>query len=315
MGGQVRAAGRAACRRHRVHDREIHRCLHQCLAGLAGGSVAQYAERRPVAAAGGDGRAAARRCLRQFQPARRASSTAMPQVRARTIRNCATATASISGSTIRRWCSAKRSFSGTPRRAIPVSTANSSSAAGAISAISPTSVSARTGLSLADPASGGTPATLTGDFGIYSVFEQKLYRVGARRRPRHRHFLRASYSSARSQYHRLSTPTPASSSSASATSGRRTSSASPPPMRGCRPGRARLTSISSNWLDRPGPSAVSNRLLTAVYQYEIRGGWTLQPNFQYIVHPGGGATNPLQPGAGRVLANAAVFGLRTVVKF
>jgi porin len=52
-----------------------------------------------------------------------------------------------------------------------------------------------------------------------------------------------------------------------------------------------------------------------VYQYEVRGGWTLQPNFQYIVHPGGGATNPLQPGAGRVLANAAVFGLRTVVKF
>src|ERR1700742_399293 len=35
-----------------------------------------------------------------------------------------------------------------------------------------------TGLSLADPASGGTPANLKGDFGIYSVFEQKLYRVG-----------------------------------------------------------------------------------------------------------------------------------------
>src|ERR1700753_1040248 len=35
-----------------------------------------------------------------------------------------------------------------------------------------------TGLTLADPASGGTPATLKGDFGVYSVFEQKLYRVG-----------------------------------------------------------------------------------------------------------------------------------------
>ena len=33
------------------------------------------------------------------------------------------------------------------------------------------------GVSLADPASAGIPATLTGDFGIYSVFEQKLYRV------------------------------------------------------------------------------------------------------------------------------------------
>jgi porin len=36
------------------------------------------------------------------------------------------------------------------------------------------------GITLADPASGGTPATLPGDFGVYLVLEQKLYRVGAR---------------------------------------------------------------------------------------------------------------------------------------
>src|SRR5437660_1376085 len=34
------------------------------------------------------------------------------------------------------------------------------------------------GISLADPASTGTAATLRGDYGVYSVFEQKLYRVG-----------------------------------------------------------------------------------------------------------------------------------------
>jgi hypothetical protein len=41
----------------------------------------------------------------------------------------------------------------------------------------------------------------------------------------------------------------------------------------------------------------------------------LQPNFQYFVHPGGGATSPtgLQPG--KVLKDAAVLGLRTVLKF
>src|SRR3979490_3025940 len=33
------------------------------------------------------------------------------------------------------------------------------------------------GVTLADPASGGTPAMLRGDFGVYTVFEQKLYRV------------------------------------------------------------------------------------------------------------------------------------------
>ncbi len=55
--------------------------------------------------------------------------------------------------------------------------------------------------------------------------------------------------------------------------------------------------------------------MTVVYQYEVRAGWTLQPNFQYITHPGGGATDPLGANSGKVLKDAAVFGLRTVLKF
>jgi porin len=45
-------------------------------------------------------------------------------------------------------------------------------------------------------------------------------------------------------------------------------------------------------------------LVTAVYQYQIRDGWPAQPNFQYIIHPGGGATLPLGPQAGTHLKNA-----------
>ncbi len=56
-------------------------------------------------------------------------------------------------------------------------------------------------------------------------------------------------------------------------------------------------------------------LLTAVYQYQIKDGWTVQPNFQYILHPGGGATLPTGPLAGKALRNASVFGLRTTLKF
>ncbi len=56
-------------------------------------------------------------------------------------------------------------------------------------------------------------------------------------------------------------------------------------------------------------------LFTAVYQYQIRDGWTVQPNFQYIVHPGGGAANPPSPLAGQALKDAAVFGMRTTLKF
>lgn len=54
--------------------------------------------------------------------------------------------------------------------------------------------------------------------------------------------------------------------------------------------------------------------LESMYQAQIIPGWYLQPDFQYIFHPGYSAPNPLNPAAGRIL-NAAVFGLRTTVNF
>ena len=50
------------------------------------------------------------------------------------------------------------------------------------------------GVSLADPASSGMPGLMRGDFGIYSVVEQKLYRVGADDDRGIGLFARASYS-------------------------------------------------------------------------------------------------------------------------
>jgi len=68
--------------------------------------------------------------------------------------------------------------------------------------------------------------------------------------------------------------------------------------------------VNRNW-----PARSFEGLLTAVYQYQIKDGWTVQPNFQFIVHPGGGATLPGGPLAGKALKNASVFGLRTTLKF
>jgi porin len=66
----------------------------------------------------------------------------------------------------------------------------------------------------------------------------------------------------------------------------------------------------------PGLSGAKKGLFTPVYQYEVRDGFTLQPNFQYITQLGRGATNPLGVNLpGNVLKDAAVFGLRTVLKF
>lgn len=68
--------------------------------------------------------------------------------------------------------------------------------------------------------------------------------------------------------------------------------------------------VNPNW-----PIRSFEGLLTAVYLYQIKDEWTVQPNYQYIVHPGGGATLPAGPLVGRVLKNASVFGLRTTLKF
>jgi porin len=50
------------------------------------------------------------------------------------------------------------------------------------------------------------------------------------------------------------------------------------------------------------------------YQAQIVSGWIVQPDFQYIFHPGGGAVDPLNALVGPI-PDAAVFGVRTQISF
>jgi porin len=170
------------------------------------------------------------------------------------------------------------------------------------------------GGSLADPTSSGMPANLSGDFGVYSVFEQRLYRVGNDLDRGIGIFARVSVSpSDRNLIDRY------------ADGGIELvglSDIRPKDKFGVAFGYAHVSSRAQA-LDAdfqqvmgPGwPTRSFESLVTAVYQYEVRSGWTLQPNFQYVVHPGGGATDPLGVNPGKPLKDAAVFGLRTVLKF
>jgi porin len=49
--------------------------------------------------------------------------------------------------------------------------------------------------------------------------------------------------------------------------------------------------------------------LEATYQYEVTPWWQVQPDFQYVFHPGGGILNPSLPGT--EVKDEAVFGVRT----
>jgi Carbohydrate-selective porin, OprB family len=73
-----------------------------------------------------------------------------------------------------------------------------------------------------------------------------------------------------------------------------------------RPRRAAL-GITERW------RADHFQLLT--YQAQITHDWSVQPDFQYIVHPGGHAPSPSDPSGMSVIPNAMVFGVRSVSKF
>jgi porin len=171
-----------------------------------------------------------------------------------------------------------------------------------------------TGISLANAATGGIPANLSGDYGIYSVLEQKVYRVGDDDDRGIGVFGRVSYSPSDRNLIDLYADAGV---EFVGLSDRR-----PKDKFGIAGGYARVSSraraLDGDFQQMLGPMwpvRSFESLVTAVYQYEVRPGWTFQPNFQYITHPGGGATNPLGSNPGKVLKDAAVFGLRTVLKF
>lgn len=173
---------------------------------------------------------------------------------------------------------------------------------------------ASNGVSLAAPTSSGGPMLLSGDIGGWAVFEQQIYRVPHSDDRGIGVFVRASGAPADRNLIDMY-----------ADGGielvgldeRR-----PDDKFGIAAGYAHVSKraqaldadyralVAPDW-----PVRSFEGLLTAVYQYQIRDGWTVQPNFQYIIHPGGGAALPSGPLAGKALGNASVFGLRTTLKF
>ena len=170
------------------------------------------------------------------------------------------------------------------------------------------------GISLANSPAGTFGSPFAGDFGIYFVFEQKLLRVGKDNDRGIGAFARASYS-----------PPDRNLIDVYADAGIEfvgLSDKRPKDKFGLAVGYARASpwaqALDADFQAISGPTWPRRSfegLFTAVYQYEVRPGFTLQPNFQYIVHPGGGATDPLGALPGVPLKDAAVFALRTVLKF
>jgi len=63
----------------------------------------------------------------------------------------------------------------------------------------------------------------------------------------------------------------------------------------------------------PQPIRDFEMSLEFTYQAQIRPGWTVQPDFQYIFNPGGNVSNPSAPSL--PIRDAAVFGVRTTLTY
>jgi len=61
------------------------------------------------------------------------------------------------------------------------------------------------------------------------------------------------------------------------------------------------------------PVRSGEHFIEVMYQWQIAPWWQVQPDFQYIINPGGGIVNPER--ANERIGDEAVFGLRTVIVF
>jgi len=168
------------------------------------------------------------------------------------------------------------------------------------------------GLSLADPVSNLQPLQHKGNRGVYGVIDQQLYRlpgapdqgVGLFARisanPSNRNLI-AFYVDAGLNFVGMIP-------------------ALPDDAFGIAIGYARISERARGRdqdtvaFGTPTPIRDYEAVLELTYQAQIVPGWTIQPNFQYIFHPGGNVANPLNA-ADAPMRNAAVFGVRTSIKY
>jgi porin len=65
----------------------------------------------------------------------------------------------------------------------------------------------------------------------------------------------------------------------------------------------------------PMPIRDYEAALELTYQVQLAQDWLLQPDVQYIIHPGGNVPNPRDPSGASPIPNATVIGMRTILKF
>jgi len=170
------------------------------------------------------------------------------------------------------------------------------------------------GKSLADPSSNGLARTHSGDYGVYGVIDQMLWRLpgddpkkgvgafaGASWSPSDRNLINL-YAEAGVNFMGLWDKRPDDKFGLAAF------------FLQLSPNLRELDLEKAFFAKTAFPLRDYELVVELTYQAQIVAGWTVQPDFQYIFHPGGGVIDPLNPFVGRI-PDAAVFALRATINF
>lgn len=170
------------------------------------------------------------------------------------------------------------------------------------------------GFSLADPAGTGEPQRLRGNQGIFGVYEQMLARASSGSDKGVGFFVRTSispsdrnlisfYLDGGFQFSGFSESRPNDKFGIAMTYARISDAA-----------RTADRDVQA-FTGTPFPVRDFEAVFEATYLAEIQAGWTVQPVFQYVFHPGGGVVDPNDPTQTKRIKDAAVFGLRSTFNY
>jgi porin len=177
------------------------------------------------------------------------------------------------------------------------------------------------GLSLADPAGNGIARKLRGNFGLFGVIEQTLYRPASVTEkgvsasvPGITAFARAAYSPP--DRNLIDFYADAGIGFAGLVPGRPIDrfGAAIAYMHISKDAR-RLDTDAQAFAGAPTPVRSAETLIEVIYEAHVKPGWLLQPFFQYVFRPSGGIPDPMDPTGLARIGDAAVFGLTTTVKY
>ncbi|MFT4097888.1 MAG: carbohydrate porin [Rhodoblastus sp.] len=171
------------------------------------------------------------------------------------------------------------------------------------------------GLSLANPASVGVALNHRGNNGVYGVIDQQIYKlpsgepdkgVGV--------FARASFSPG--DRNLVSVYLDGGVNFTGMIAGRPDDSFGVAVGYARISGAARAFDYDTNFFNGSfAPVRASETTIEATYLFKVIDGWTLQPNVQYVIRPGGGIPDARDPLGLQRAGNALVAGLRSTIRY